>query len=75
VAHTTDIVVKRKTYNSIQCKDGTVYKLMGTFVDPKNSKYSDLTLSENNECEPYVEFALNLYKHNASRIHSNFYAF
>jgi hypothetical protein len=42
VSHTTDIVEKRKAYSSFQCKDGTIYKLMGTFVDPKNSKYSDL---------------------------------
>ncbi|XP_021937427.1 uncharacterized protein LOC110838496 isoform X2 [Zootermopsis nevadensis] len=37
VAHTTDIVVKRKTNISFQCKDGKTYKLMGTFVDPKNT--------------------------------------
>jgi hypothetical protein len=30
---------------------------MGTFIDPKNSKYSDLNLSEDNEHETTDEFA------------------
>lgn len=39
----------RKAYNSFQTKNGKTYKLMGTFVDPENSKYSDLILLENND--------------------------
>lgn len=44
--HTTDMVEKRKASDCFQSKDGKTYKLMGTFTDPKNSKYPDLILLE-----------------------------
>ncbi|PNF16198.1 hypothetical protein B7P43_G17973 [Cryptotermes secundus] len=36
-SHTTEIVKKRKAYNSFQTKNGKTYKLMGTFVDLENT--------------------------------------
>jgi hypothetical protein len=55
VSHTTDTVEKRKEYSSFQCKDGTIYKLMGTFVDPKNSKYSDLVYHNEILCRTHLQ--------------------
>jgi hypothetical protein len=36
--HTTDVIECRKGFDLIKCRDGTFYRLQGSYADPQNSE-------------------------------------